>query len=348
MKLILIYITVAIFAISSCIDSPENNNAAINNEGNLENNNLFDNQKTYKLEGPKTIRIYGEVKEETTISLEDLTLRSVVVKEVLPENGERSFKGTFRYDGYSLEDILVNIELEKESGFNPLTDLYIKVHSNDGIYAVLSWAEIFFPVHHHLQLIATGISRHVPYKTPEVKYPLPEKSKLVISNDLITCRNISEPVGIEICSFKADFPERQMEELFWPTLTIKGFTGDSIILEKLPSSLPDRESDMIFYGRGRGIHDVRPFNGCYLSELLNLYYQPSCESIRTRLVIASSPDAYRSVFSLSEIINRNDRLETLIIDEDNYERAGQFSLIVSGDFFSDRAMKALWKLELYK
>lgn len=54
------------------------------------------------------------------------------------------------------------------------------------------------------------------------------------------------------------------------------------------------------------------------------------------------------MFSLSEIMNSNDRLETLIMDEDNYEGAGSFSLIVSGDFFSDRAMKALSGLVLRK
>jgi hypothetical protein len=139
-----------------------------------------------------------------------------------------------------------------------------------------------------------------------------------------------------------------MEDLYWPTLTLEGFGDETITLEELPSELPGREADLIFYGRGRGIHDVEPFKGYYLSELLEMFSSFDCETLKTGLIIASAPDAYRSVFTYSEIMNRNDRLEAIIIDEKNFKREGRFSLIVSGDFFSDRAMKALWKLELTK
>ncbi|MFO7851576.1 MAG: hypothetical protein ACQERS_05940 [Bacteroidota bacterium] len=342
-------LTLILFTLfSSCSNRPVTNDSSTSLEGKTDNNLLFDNQETHLLDGPEYIRIFGEVKEEQNVPLADLMIRSVVVKEVLPEEGQRVFKGAFRYDGYSLEDILANVELEKKSGFKPITDLYVKVHNANGSHTIVSWAEIFFPVHHHLQIIATRVSRHVPFKTPEVQYPLPEKSRLVISNDLLTCRNISDPVSIEICSCQGEFPEREMVELYWPTLSIEGFSSESVLLEELPDTLPDRESEMIFYGRGRGIHQVNPFEGKYLSELLELYFKPDAESLKKGLVVASAPDAYRSAFSLSEIMNRNDRLETLIMDENNYERAGRFSLVVPGDFFSDRAMKALSRLALKK
>ncbi|MDT8400140.1 MAG: hypothetical protein RQ743_00470 [Bacteroidales bacterium] len=169
-----------------------------------------------------------------------------------------------------------------------------------------------------------------------------------MSNDLLTCRNITDPVSIEVCSCQGNFEKKETGELFWPTLKLEGFTEEAIVLEELPADLPVRESDLIFYGRGRGIHDANPFYGSYLSELLELYIKPEAGSLQTGLIIASAPDGYRSAFSLSEIMNRNDRLETMIIDKDDYKREGKFSLIVSGDFFSDRAMKALWKLELLK
>ncbi|HCC71980.1 MAG TPA: hypothetical protein DEQ09_12635 [Bacteroidales bacterium] len=341
-----------IFLILSSCSNPESN---IDNQasltglsGDINNNLLFDNQDTQLLESPDHIRVFGEVKEEQEIMLSTLKLRSVVVKEVLPEDGKPAFKGTYRYDGYSLEDLLGYVELDKKSEFNPITDLYVKVHNSEGSYALISWAKIFYPVHHHLQLITTRVSRHVPYKTPDVQYPLPQKSKLVIGNDLLTCRNITNPVSIEVCSCQGDFPEIEMDRLFWPTLTLQGFSDSQVVLEELPPSLPEKESEMVFYGRGRGIHQLSPFKGCYLSDLLWEYSQPDQELLRTGYIIASSPDAYHTIFSVSEIMNRNDRLETLIIDEDNYEQAGQFSLVVSGDFFSDRAMKALSRIELRK
>jgi len=344
-----IILTLVVFTfLSSCSNGPYDDVNETSLSGNTDNNFLFDNEKTQLLDSPESIRIFGEVKEEKNISLQDFQLRSVIVKEVLPEEGQREFKGVFRYDGYSLEDLLKNIELEKKSGFNPITDLYVKVHGSDGKYAIISWAEIFYPVHHHMQIIATRVARHVPFKTPDVLYPYPAKSKLVVSNDLLTCRNITYPVSIEVCSFQGNFPEEEMEELYWPTLSIEGFGNEKVLLEELPDNLLNRESDMIFYGRGRGIHDVNPFKGNYLSELLELYVQSDAELLRTGIIIASAPDGYRSVFSLSEIMNRNDRLETLIMDDKNNEREGRFSLIISGDFFSDRAVKALNRLMLSK
>jgi len=213
---------------------------------------------------------------------------------------------------------------------------------------VVSWAEIFYPVKHHQQIIARAVSRHIPFKTPDVKYKLPESPRLIIASDLLTCRNISQPEAIEICTYTDNFPEKDLDSLYWPTLTLKGFNEEETVFEKLPSSLIPRESDMIFYGRGRGIHGVNPFEGCYLSDMLAQYLDTDSENIQRGLVIASAPDGYRSVFTFSEIMNRNDRLETLIMDENNYEGAGRFSLVVTGDFFSDRAMKALSELKYIK
>ncbi len=333
--------------ITSCTIQYTDENTTVP-KGNDENNLLFDNEDTKLLKGTESIKIFGEVEEEQDIILSEHTMRSVVVKEVGLENGKRVFKGTYRYDGYSLEDILANVRLDKKSGFNPITDLFVKVYGSDGSHTIISWAEIFYPVHHNMQIIATRAARHIPFKTPDARYPLPDQTKLVISNDLITCRNIPAPVSIEICSSHGDFPEENPDPLYWPTLSMEGFTDEPVVIEKLPEELPLRESDMIFYGRGRGIHDVNPFDGYYLSDLLGLYLSPDEEMLRTGYVVASAPDGYRSVFSLSEIMNRNDRLETLITDKNNYEKAGKFSIIVTGDFFSDRAMKAMWKIVLLK
>jgi hypothetical protein len=45
-------------------------------------------------------------------------------------------------------------------------------------------------------------------------------------------------------------------------------------------------------------------------------------------------------------VNRNDQQEILLIDRDNYEGAGRFSLFPACDFFSDRAIKAIMEINL--
>jgi beta-aspartyl-peptidase (threonine type) len=64
------------------------------------------------------------------------------------------------------------------------------------------------------------------------------------------------------------------------------------------------------------------------------------------MVVIAGLDGYRAAFTLSEIVNRNDQQEVLIIDKDNYEGAGRFSIFPACDYFSDRAIKAVMEIDL--
>lgn len=77
------------------------------------------------------------------------------------------------------------------------------------------------------------------------------------------------------------------------------------------------------------------FVGAYRYDGYSLY------DMRKGLFVAAGIDGYRAVFTYAEIMNRNDQSEVLLMDSDNVERAGKFSLLVSSDFFSDRAIKAV-------
>ncbi|MCK7537686.1 MAG: hypothetical protein MZV63_45405 [Marinilabiliales bacterium] len=57
-------------------------------------------------------------------------------------------------------------------------------------------------------------------------------------------------------------------------------------------------------------------------------------------------DGYRAAFTLSELVNRNDQEETLVIDRKDEQGSGRFSLFPAADFFSDRAIKSVMEINL--
>jgi len=54
----------------------------------------------------------------------------------------------------------------------------------------------------------------------------------------------------------------------------------------------------------------------------------------------AAADGYRVVFSASEVFNRNDQSEVLIVDQGKDE-GGKFLIFPAPDYFSDRAIKAV-------
>jgi hypothetical protein len=57
-------------------------------------------------------------------------------------------------------------------------------------------------------------------------------------------------------------------------------------------------------------------------------------------------DGYRSVFSYSEIVNRNDQSEILLVPCKEEKDGGKFRIFPSCDFFSDRAVKAVSEIHI--
>jgi beta-aspartyl-peptidase (threonine type) len=186
----------------------------------------------------------------------------------------------------------------------------------------------------------------VPSKAKDL-WPLPEETKIVAGNDLVTSRNISNPVKITIKSLDSKYTvNRNITPLFSETMRISVNGKQRSILASLPEAVEDDTYRTVFYGRGMGIHGTTPFSGGKLQDLLKNYYQGSVDALRSGMVVIAGVDGYRAAFTLSEIVNRNDQQEVLIIDRDNYEGAGRFSLFPAGDFFSDRAIKAIMEIDL--
>ncbi len=304
-------------------------------------NDFYDDTQTWSLFGPTTIEVSGEIENPGTVNLCDFQKHSVIVKEAKLLDKGNHFIGAYRYDGISLYDILDRFVLDKKNNdhFGPIIDLYVEVENSEGEKVILSWGEIYYPVNRHQIIIATDVARIVPSKTKEL-WPLPEKTKLVVGPDLITERNISNPMKIRILSSEMKFRvQKGMSPMYAPEITIFDQSKKIQKIEKLPKKLNRFTYETIFYGRGRGIHSTTPFQGVLLNEILADNFALSPESIKKGYFVISSEDGYRAVFTFSEVMNRNDRSELLLVDEGNVD-GGMFRLFPSFDFFSDRAIKS--------
>lgn len=310
-------------------------------------NNFYDNSQTVTLQ-MADIQVAGEVANPGIIKMDGLPVRSVIVKETLLDNaGGDVFIGAYRYDGYSLFDILNNIEIRKSNvtEFNPVIDLYVEIENATGDRVVFSWGEIYYHNNLHKIIIAAGVSRIVPSKSNDL-WPIPTVSKIVAANDLRTERNISNPVKITVRSFPKSFE------------TVKGLSPmysdrialfrDGAILAQIQDIKWENEViyNTIFYGRGRGIHSTSPFKGIMLKDVLMAYYPAERQLYKTGLLCIAARDGYRCTVSYSELFNRNDQQEFLLVKSHKGDDGGLYRVFPACDFFSDRAVKSLTEIDL--
>jgi hypothetical protein len=311
------------------------------------NNNFYDNAETYNLQGGE-IEVAGEIENPGKVDLSKLPKHSVIVKEtLLKDDGTDAFTGAYRYDGYSLFDILSNRIIKKKNAteFKPIIDLYIEIENQKGEKVILSWGEIYYPNILHNCIIATDVARIVPSKTKDL-WPLPSERKLVVGNDLITERNISNPVRITVRSWPRSIPvNHDLDPLYSAEFNI--FNGENLLgtIKESPK-LQLETVHTIFYGRGRGIHSTQPFTGFYLKEILVKYFEVNKKNLQQGLVAIVGKDGYRSVYSYGEIMNRNDQAEVLLVPCKEEKDGGQFRIFPSCDFFSDRAVKAVSEIHV--
>ncbi len=311
-------------------------------------NNFYDNAETFPLT-VKELFIDGEVANPGKIDFANLPVHSVIVKETLLDNsGSDRFTGAYRYDGYSLFDILDKSILKKANidEFKPIIDLYVEIENEKGEKVVFSWGEIYYPNNLHKILIASGVSRIVPSKTKEL-WPLPVESKIVAANDLVTERNISSPVKITIKSYPHSFTVKQgLAPMYSSRIDIFKSSVSVGQIEALPKNLQNLTFNSIFYGRGKGIHSTTPFTGILLKDLLLKYYPVTRENIKSGIVCIAGTDGYRCAISYSELFNRNDQQELMLIQSDPEEDGGLFRVFSAADFFSDRAIKSVSEIHM--
>ncbi len=331
-KMFLLLLAASLFSVGSFAQEIDNSDRT---------NNFYDNEELHPLK-TGTIEIAGEITNPGIIDLASLPVRSLIVKEALPTAEGNSFVGAYRYDGYSLFDI-INLhtpDKKNQDVFPPIIDLYAEIENEQGEKVIFSWGEIYYPNHLHEIIIATKVMRIVPSKTKEL-WPLPTDSKIVAGHDLLTSRNISNPTKITIKSASREFAiEKGMNPMHAPAVDV--FVNDSktLTLTKSAKNIDDASYEAIFYGRGRGIHSTTPFEGQMLKEVLADQIPFTAQNIKEAYLIVVARDGYRGVFTYSEIFNRNDQSEVLLIYDPKAETGGAFRLFPASDFFSDRAIKS--------
>ncbi len=310
-------------------------------------NNVFDNAPTLPLKHPETILISGEIEKEMEVKLAGLPRRSVAVKEVSAEDGRIVFRGAYRYDGYSLADILNRVVIKKRNAeeFPRIIDLYLEVENETGEKVCFSWGEIFYPNNMHRILIAASVSRFVPQLTKEL-WPLPAESKIVAGTDLLTVRGLRRPTRITVKSFdirktgpagKADGSTAAAHL----NLLIDGKSVAEFV--RLPADLTVVTYPSTLYGQGKGFLGNPDLTGVPLAMLLGRHIPVSEKSLAAGLVAFIAADGYRAVFSLSELVNRNDHQEALLMSD--VGGTPGFSMYASGDFYFDRAVNRIVKIE---
>jgi len=347
MKKLIFYAALA-FIIASCNVKTTNNNTESkylrqHNADTVDaTNDFYDNAETHILP-VQNLMVEGEIDNPGMVDFSKLPLRSVIVKEtLLSENGDK-FVGAYRYDGYALYDILNLAKLNKKNKeeFNPIIDLYVQVENDKGEKVNISWGEIYYPNHLQEIIIATQVMRIVPSKTKDL-WPLPEVSKLVVSRDLITERNISNPVKITVKSYPKSFETvKGLKPLYSPTIDIFNENNKVATLTENPKDLQVEKFNTIFYGRGRGIHSTQPFTGVMLKDVMANYVDFNQKNIREGIFLIVAKDGYRGVYTFSEVMNRNDQSEVLLVCNPEVDDNGIFRTFPACDFFSDRAIKGI-------
>jgi len=307
-------------------------------------NSLFEQGETRSFESGD-ILIEGEVRNPGPVDLSRLPVRSAPVKELELQESGAAFRGAYYVTGYALYDILNEKAVEKAPGsdFKPPLDIYAVVENDEGAQVVFSWGEIFYRTSFDI-LISKSVQPINPVKTEET-WPLPEMPRLVCGSDLYNVRYLNNPRKITIRSFRGQFPEGSPETMYVPQIEFLTAAGSAMIGDIGPA-VGQKKYRSVHYGHGRGYKGVHDTTGYALKDLIEEAKTIPLDRVRDHCVVVSAKDAYRSVFSLGEILNRNDNLDPVLIDNLDSPRNGRYTLRVPGDFFVDRDVRSVEKIEI--
>jgi len=292
----------------------------------------------------KTILVEGEVTEPGPVELAGLPLREAAVKEVVWLDGKPAFRGAYLFSGYALYDILNARPVKKaREDFKPETDLFVIVEGAAGDKAVFSWGEIYYAANGYGALIARS-ARSVTAPKRDTDWPLPAEPRLVAANDLYNSRFISNPVKITVRSAPGEFPGKKHEAAYAPEFAL--VYGEKKMAVKDAGKAEKRAYTAAGYGHGTGFKGLKNESGFLFKDILAQAGLAPQEA-GDKLVVVSAGDAYRAVFSLAEIINRGDNADFLVVDNAD-EKDGRFSLFSASDFFVDRNVRSVAKVEILK
>jgi precorrin-4 methylase len=304
------------------------------------------------------LTIGGAVRQPLNLGPEDLSRMESVSVRLNEVTRDKQFRGVFTYRGVPLRTLLELATVQKETpGFSKNIDLAVVVRSREGRAAVLSWGEIFYknPSEVIVAISGTPIRPHSRScdgcHSMDIAQPALDQlnrkvlfPKLVVANDFFTDRSLEDVVSIEVVDLKGEAEWKGMKKLFAPklTLVVDGKTTEITDLSGY------KRMDVLAkeVGDGRGYHGLKNFSGASLREILS---KAGIGQEANAVILASSPDGYRSLFSYGEIFLAPqgermmiaDRLDGRAIDEN-----GKFVLIPPDDLAADRDVKAVERIEV--
>ncbi|NCC71901.1 MAG: hypothetical protein EOM06_00765 [Sphingobacteriia bacterium] len=318
-----------------------------------ENGNSTYHQTDETILTPGELTIAGEVANPGKVNLDDFYKREVVIKEALYDKEKGiEFIGAYRYRGYSLFDLLHPYSFSKKNkeAFPPSVDLYVVIENALGETVSFSWSEIFYSSLLHQTIIATEMAPIIPNKT-EVNYPVGKVWKIVCANDLFAYRMLENPTKITVRSFdqKNYDIQKGLNPMFSPEVNVVMENGSSFTIGSIMDSTRYRTYFSTFYGMGMGYHPAKFFRGPELSMLLSEKFNLFDEEKMTKgMVCFVGLDGYRTIFSYSELFNRNDQVSPILAVPKNPQDGGFYRLFHPVEFYADHSVKALKEIYFFK
>jgi hypothetical protein len=302
---------------------------------------FYDNAP-YHVLGESELKVTGAVAREYLVSTARHPKHEVLVKETrLTEEGQTRFVGAYKYVGVPLVQLLdsVSIVRKKDAPYHSPIDLIVQVSNAEGKKINFSWGELFYPTNRKQIIIATHVVPVLPSKV-DTLWPIPVQPRLIAGHDLVSERTLEAPKDVRI--FPAPFTEKrqQADSLYASNVSLKMDDQLLDIMESMPENSCPMQYLSVFYGRGRGIHGISKFEGILLKDWVLEHLPLSVERLQQGMFIVSAPDDYRGVFSYSEVVNRQDQAEVLLM-QSGQQADGRFRLFPAADFFSDRAIKSV-------
>ena len=295
----------------------------------------------------KSIIVDGEVENPGAVDLTSLPLHGFPMKDLTYGKDKNKFIGSYFVNGYSLFDIINQKKIKKanEEEFKPATDLYVIVENDKGEKTVFSWGELYYAKNNFSALITKSVSAINPGKM-KMKWPMPESSRLICSSDAFNFRSIANPVKITVKSFAGNYSKDRVKETYSPDIKIVKDGNNSVINDV--SGVEIRKFRGIGYGHGRGWKGIDSVEGFVFGSILQKNIKIDMNECRNTILCVSAKDGYRATFSLSEIINRNDMNDFLLIEKNGAPDDGKYNLFATPDFFVDRNVRSVEKIEFLK
>jgi len=303
------------------------------------------------------LSISGMVQRPSVLSINDLNRfqqSTVRINEVLTNH---TFTGSFFYTGTSLKSLLefTGIARHKERHVKNI-DLAVLIHSKSGKQTVLSWGEVFNRQYGDI-LIATRFTPAMPMMSctkchndgrhtarlaaMKRNVPLP---RLVLPDDIFADRCLEEITGIRIIEFPAT--QKRTPKKLSESQTIRIIHKKKSRIFTSLDGYNRNELQVRQVGDGRGYHGLKRFSG---TSLADIFHKTKIIPDLNSVIIVSSTDGYRSLFSAGELTLTPAGRNIILADRHDdapITKGGKFNLITQNELSAERWVRAISEIRI--